>query len=129
MRTAAVFLAAFSPILIDGCASTHAGGNDYQVTNRSDFFEFRIGSAESFTMGQTYAWWNPDSSAVVRQNSAITDGVALLEIRDVDGLVVHSKNLREQGTMATFPGKPGMWSVKVTLDKATGSVQFQVQGK
>lgn len=112
-----------------GCASTHTAGNDFQVTNRSDFFEFKIGTAKTFTMSQNYAWWNPDSSAAVRQDSGIQSGEALVEIRDADGVVVHLKNLREQGTMVSLKGKPGMWSVKVTLDKASGLVRFQVEGK
>jgi hypothetical protein len=116
-------------LAIAGCASTKTGANDFQVTNKSDFFEFRVGTIDHFTMSQTYAWWNPDSAAVVRQESDIRDGAASVEIRDVDGLVVHSKNLNEKGTMATASGKPGMWSVKVTLDKATGSVGLQVRGR
>lgn len=112
-----------------GCAGTQKAGNDFQVTNRSDFFEFKIGDAKTFTMSQNYAWWNPDSSAAVRQDSGIQAGEALVEIRDADGSVVYSKNLREQGTMVSLKGKPGMWSVKVTLDKADGSVHFQVEGK
>jgi hypothetical protein len=124
----AVLLGA-SLLLVAGCASTHTAGNDFQVTNRSDFFEFKIGTAKTFTMSQNYAWWNPDSSAAVRQDSDIQAGEALVEIRDADGGVVHSKNLREQGTMVSLKGKPGMWSVKVTLDKATGSVHFQAEGK
>jgi hypothetical protein len=116
-------------LLGTGCASTHTSGNDFQVTNRSDFFEFKIGTAKTLTMSQNYAWWNPDSSAAVRQDSNILAGEALVEIRDADGAVVHSKNLREPGTMVSLKGKPGMWSVKVTLDKATGPVRFQVEGK
>ena len=112
-----------------GCASTRTAGNDFQVTNRSDFFEFKIGAAKTLTMSQNYAWWNPDSSAAVRQDSNILDGEALVEIRDADGSVVHSKDLREQGTIVSLKGKPGMWSVKITLDKATGSVRFQVEGR
>lgn len=115
-------------LLEAGCASTHTAGNDFQVTNRSDFFEFKIGTAKTFTMSQNYAWWNPDSSASVRQDSGIQSGEALVEIRDADGVVVHLKNLREQGTMVSLKGKPGMWSVKVTLDKASGLVRFQVEG-
>jgi hypothetical protein len=127
MRGAALLCAWL--LLGAGCASTHTAGNDFQVTNRSDFFEFKIGTAKTLTMSQNYAWWNPDSSATVRQGSDIQGGEALLEIRDADGAVVHSKNLREQGTMVSLKGKPGMWSVKVTLDNATGSVRFQVEGK
>ncbi|HET9939778.1 MAG TPA: hypothetical protein VFR25_01620 [Candidatus Eisenbacteria bacterium] len=116
-------------LLAAGCASTHTSGNDFQVTNRSDYFEFKIGTAKTFTMSQNYAWWNPDSSAVVRQGSDIQGGEALVEVRDADGSVVHSKNLSEQGTMVSLKGKPGMWSVKVTLDKASGLVRFQIEGK
>jgi hypothetical protein len=83
--------------LNNGAGVRKVGGNDFQVTNRSDFFEFRIGTAKTFTMSQNYAWWNPDSSASVRQDSGIQSGEALVEIRDADGVVVHLKNLREQG--------------------------------
>jgi hypothetical protein len=129
-RVRAAALLGACVLLGAGCAgSTHTAGNDFQVTNRSDFFEFKIGSAKTFTMSQSYAWWNPDSSAAVRQDSGIQGGEALVEIRDADGVVVHSKNLSEQGTMVSLKGKPGMWSVKVTLDKASGLVRFQVEGK
>lgn len=127
MPKIALVVAVLAALTVSGCASTRTAGNDFQVTNRPGFFEFRIGTAENFTMAQTYAWWNPVSTAVVRQSSDIRGGVALLEIRDVNGLLVHAKNLREQGTMVTFAGAPGMWSVEVSLDKATGSVRFQVE--
>ena len=120
---------AWAALLAAGCASTHTAGNDFQVTNKSDYFEFKIGTAKTFTMSQNYAWWNPDSSAVVRAGSDIQEGQALVEIRDADGSVVHSKNLSEQGTTESLKGKPGMWSVKVTLDKASGLVRFQIEGK
>lgn len=116
-------------LLASGCASSHTAGNDFQVTNRSDYFEFKIGAATAFTMSQNYAWWNPDSAAVVRQDSDIQGGHALVELRDADGSVVHSKNLNEQGTTESLKGKPGMWSVKVNLDKTSGSVRFQIEGK
>jgi hypothetical protein len=120
---------AWAALLAAGCASTHTTGNDFQVTNKSDYFEFKIGTAKTFTMSQNYAWWNPDSSAVVRAGSDIQGGQALVEIRDADGSVVHSRNLSEQGTTESLKGKPGMWSVKVTLDKASGLVRFQIEGK
>lgn len=121
--------AAAGLFLMAGCASTHTAGNDFQVTNKSDYFEFKIGTAKTFTMSQNYAWWNPDSSAVVLAESDIQGGEALVEVRDADGSVVHSKNLMEQGTTVSLKGKPGMWSVKVTLDKASGLVRFQIEGK
>ena len=116
-------------LIAAGCASTQTAGNDFQVTNRSGYFEFKIGTAKTFTMSQNYAWWNPDSAAVVRQGSDIQGGEALVEIRDADGSVVHSKNLSEQGTIVSLKGKPGMWSVKVTLDKASGLVRLEIEGK
>ena len=121
--------AAAGLFLMAGCASTHTAGNDFQVTNKSDYFEFKIGTAKTFTMSQNYAWWNPDSSAVVLAESDIQAGEALVEVRDADGSVVHSKNLKEQGRTVSLKGKPGMWSVKVTLDKASGLVRFQIEGK
>jgi hypothetical protein len=116
-------------LLAAGCASTQTAGNDFQVTNRSDYFEFKIGTAKALTMSQNYAWWNPDSTAVVHEGSDIQGGQALVELRDADGTVVHSKNLSGQGTEVSLKGNPGMWSVKVNLDKASGSVRVQIEGK
>jgi hypothetical protein len=64
---------------------------------------------------------------MVRQASTFTNGVALLEIKDPSGLVVHDKNLREIGTFITIEGKPGVWKIKVTLEEAAGNLTFLVQ--
>ena len=86
-----------------------------------------VGLLENFTHKFTYDWTISGTKATVRQASNFTNGVALLEIKDPSGLVVHSKNLREVGTFITHEGKPGVWKIKITLEEATGSLTFLAQ--
>jgi hypothetical protein len=53
--------------------------------------------------------------------------VALIEIKDPNGRLVHSKNLREQGSFITLEGARGRWKITVILEKATGSLTFEVR--
>jgi hypothetical protein len=113
-------------LLGSGCASTHTVARDLTVTNLPDSFEMHVGTLESFSNTFTYQWTTTGTKATVRQASSIQEGDGLLEIKDPTGLQVHDKNLHEVGTFITAEGKPGVWKIKVTLQKATGSVTFLV---
>lgn len=113
--------------LVSGCASTHSVSRDLSVTNEADQFRIRIGSLESFTEMLEYEWATTGSIATVVQAGGIQGGIAHMEIRDPEGLVLHSKSLRENGTFVTHAGRPGVWKVRFDFDKATGSVDVAVQ--
>jgi hypothetical protein len=118
---------AIAALLQAGCAATHPVARDLTVTNQPDSFEMHVGELANFTHRFTYNWTTTGTKATVRQASTFTNGVALLEIKDPSGLVVHDKNLREIGTFITIEGKPGVWKIKVTLEEAAGNLTFLVQ--
>lgn len=120
----AVILAALAGLT--GCASTHEVAKALTVMNQPDSFSLHIGSMENFSHRLRYAWQNSGSKAVVRQASSITGGVARVEVRDPAGHLVHSKSLSESGSFITPEGKPGVWRISLILDRATGSVTFEV---
>jgi hypothetical protein len=122
----ALIVLAFA-MTVPGCASTHSVSRDLSVTNETDRFRMRIGSLESFTEMLEYEWTTTSSIATVVQAGGIEGGIAHMEIRDPEGLVIHSKSLRESGTFVTHAGRPGVWKVRFDFDKATGSVDVGVQ--
>ncbi|HET9252370.1 MAG TPA: hypothetical protein VFP58_09650 [Candidatus Eisenbacteria bacterium] len=125
---AALHAATFAiALLAPGCASTHSVSRDLSVTNETDRFRIRIASLERFTEMLEYEWNTTSSIAMVVQAGGIQDGVAHIEIRDPEGLVIHSKSLREAGTFVTHPGRPGVWKVRFDLDQATGSMDVSLQ--
>jgi hypothetical protein len=114
-------------LLAPACASTHSVSRDLSVTNETDRFRIRIAALESFTEMLEYEWTTTASIAMVVQAGSIQGGIAHMEIRDPEGLVIHSKSLREAGTFVTHAGRPGVWKVRFDLDKATGSVDVGVE--
>jgi hypothetical protein len=122
-------VAAVIALSASGCAVTNEaahGARDLTITNQPDLFELHWGSLKSYSNRITYKWTNTGTKARVRQASSVVDGVALIEVRDPNGLVVHSKNLREQGSFITFQGAPGTWRITVIMEEATGSLTFEV---
>ena len=122
-----VALLAMVACLAPACASTHSVSRNLSVTNETDRFTIRIETMESFTDVLQYDWSTTASIATVVQASGIQDGIASVEIRDPEGLVIHSKSLRESGTFVTHAGRPGVWKVRFDFDKATGSVDVSAQ--
>jgi hypothetical protein len=115
---------------VSGCAATHEtghGARDLTITNQPDMFELHWGSLRTFSNRISYKWTNTGTKARVRQASSVVDGDARIEVRDPRGTVVHSKNLREQGSFITFAGTPGTWKITVIMDNATGSLTFEVR--
>jgi hypothetical protein len=113
-----------------GCAVTKdaaRGARDLTITNQPDVFELHWGSLRNYSNRVTYKWTNTGTKARVRQASSVQDGVAMIEIKDPTGLVVHSKNLREQGSFVSFEGAPGTWKITVIMEEATGSLTFEVR--
>ncbi len=127
MRRLLLAAAAVIALGASGCAATHEVAHDLTVTNQPDMFELHWGSLENYSNRVTYKWTNTGTKARVRQASSVQDGAALIEVRDSSGRVVHSKNLRDQGSFITFEGAPGRWQITVSMEKATGSLTFEVR--
>jgi hypothetical protein len=122
--------AAVIALCASGCAVTNDaahGARDLTITNQPDLFELHWGLLKSYSNRVTYKWTNTGTKAKVRQASSVVDGVALIEVRDPTGRVVHSKNLREQGSFITLEGAPGTWKISVIMEEATGSLTFEVR--
>ena len=52
-----------------------------------------------------------------------------LVITDANGTQVYSRSLSDNGTFVTADGVAGTWTVRVTYNGASGTVNFRVQKK
>jgi len=95
--------------------------------NEPGVFSLRLDSMTDLSNRPRYEWINAMGKATVRQASRIKTGVARIEIRDAAGFIVHSKSLTQRGSFATAAGKPGVWTILLVLNHATGSVAFDIK--
>jgi len=114
-------------LVLSGCASTRKVSRELTVMNEPGIFSLRIGSLEDISNRRRYEWINAMGKATVRQASTIKSGIARIEVRDADGIIVHSKSLSQRGSFVTSAGRPGLWKILLVLDHANGSVMFEVK--
>jgi len=102
-------------------------GNQLQVTNVADDFQFQVTGLKDVKQTLAYSWNNTGDSANVNQSSSLTGGSATLTIRDPNGVVLYQAGLQNNGTFHTKKSTAGTWQIQVVLDKADGTLNFRVQ--
>jgi hypothetical protein len=121
------YLLAFA--LLAACSSTNTigPGNQLQVGNLTDDFQFQVTALSNVSQTLTYTWANTGDSANVNQASSLTGGSATLTIRGPTGTLLYQTGLQNNGTYHTQKGTVGNWQIQVVLDKAGGALNFRVQ--
>ncbi len=130
MRAQFLLIPATLGALVLACGSSAniiGPGNQLQVTNAPDDFQFQVTSLANVDQTLRYTWSNTGDSANVNQASAITGGTATLTIRDPGGAVVYQSNLQANGTFHSSKSTTGAWKIEVKLVNADGTVNFRVQ--
>ena len=102
-------------------------GNQLEVTNATDSFQWQVTALENVTQVLNYSWVNTGATADVNQSSALGGGTATVEVKDAGGAIVYTRSLAENGTFTTSAGSPGTWAVTVSLRQAQGTVNFRLQ--
>jgi hypothetical protein len=102
-------------------------GNQLQVTNATDDFQFQVTNLANVQQMLSYTWANTGDSASVNQASAITGGGATLTIKDPGGAIVYQSDLKTNGTFHSTKSTTGAWRIEVKLTSTDGTVNFRVQ--
>ena len=112
-----------------GCGSDNVigPGNQLQVTNAPDDFQFQVSNLSNVTQTLTYNWTNSGDSANVNQASSLTGGSATLTIRGPTGTQLYQSGLQSNGTFHTLKDAAGVWQIQVSISKADGKLNFRVQ--
>jgi hypothetical protein len=102
-------------------------GNQLQVTNATDDFQFQVTNLANVQQTLRYTWTNTGDSASINQASAITGGAATLIIKDPGGATVYQSDLKTNGTFHSTKSTSGAWGIEVRLGSTSGTVNFRVQ--
>lgn len=117
-------------LLVVSCgdsANVIGPGNQLEVTNATDSFQWQVTALVNVTQVLDYSWVNTGATADVNQSSALGGGTATLEVRDAGGAIVYTGSLAQDGTFTTSAGSPGTWTVTVSLRQAQGTLNFRLQ--
>ena len=131
-RPAVRYLLAALALSVAGCgASANLIGpeNELEVANGTDNFEWQVSTLSSVTQTLTYTWVHTGELANVNQSSAMGGGTATLRITDDQGVEVYSRSLSQDGDFPTDVGDPGNWTVTVSLNDASGTLNFRIQAR
>jgi hypothetical protein len=100
--------------------------NQLEVANNPGAFEWQVTALNKVTQTLTYSWINPGTTADVNQASSLGSGSATVRVTDGSGAQVYTRSLSENGTFQTSAGTTGTWTVVVTLDEASGTLNFRL---
>jgi len=120
--------AALLTLAVVGCSDANVIGpaNQLEVANVPGTFEWQVTALDAVTQTLTYSWANPGTAADVNQSSSLTGGSATVVVRDQAGTEVYTRSLGQNGTFSTSAGATGTWTVVVTLDDASGTLNFRL---
>lgn len=121
----------FSLTVMAGCGGEGGGllnpQFQPQITNATDNFQFQTTAVTNVTQTLTYTWQNTGSRATINQACAIAQGTATLTIRDAAGTQVYQSSLAANGTFPSTTGQAGAWTIVVTVNNLSGTLNFRVQ--
>lgn len=123
-------LAVAAALFVAGCGDSSTGigpGNQLEVQNRVDQFQFQLIALEGVSDRRSYDWENTGTQATIDISEAIAGGSATLTIRDAAGTVMYDDEISEGGDGTTPVGVAGTWQIEVVLSGTTGAFNFRVQ--
>ncbi len=121
-------LASFALVLACGSSDTIIGpGNQLQVTNTPDDFQFQVTGLSNVKQTLAYTWTNTGDSTSINQASTVTGGSATLTIREPGGAIVYQNGLQANGTFHSSKATAGAWKIEVRLSQTDGTLNFRVQ--
>jgi hypothetical protein len=131
MRILLLACTAFAVLAVTACGDDPAAprnlGVEPEILNETDVFQFQVSSVDAYTGTLIYNWDNTGAEANVDQSCAIEPGQATLILLDSEGAEVYSRDLSEDGSIASATGVAGSWRVRLEFTGLTGTVNFRAE--
>ena len=96
-----------------------------QIANLADDFSYQVSSVSNFSGSASYSWHNTGIRANINQATTVASGSMTMVINDANGTQVYSRSLADNGTFVTAAGVAGAWTIRVTYNGASGTVNFR----
>lgn len=113
--------------LVVGCNDDPLAPFQPEVFNNVDTFELQATNLTNVSATRTYSWENTGTTANINQATVLSDGSAVLTVRDAVGTQVYSRDLTENGTSTTAEGISGTWTLQLQLTNCSGTLNFRAE--
>jgi len=100
-----------------------------QVSNAADNFQLQATDVTHVGTVVQYSWQNTGTQASVDHSTTTSGGGAALIIRDAGGATVYNSTLVSSLNEDTLSGATGTWTILLTLNDYSGTLNFRVQKK
>ena len=98
-----------------------------EVTSATDNFQLQATGVQNRTATLTYAWSNTGTRATVNHSTTTTAGSARVTIAEAGGVQVYDKTLVPSSNDTTTTGSAGTWTIRLELNRYSGTLNFRVQ--
>lgn len=110
-----------------GLGGPPTGPLSIEVRKQTDEFELRITGAVNLSTTLNHVWRHTGTMAIVSHSADPTSGTAVLTVRDDGGATVYQAVLGSYPAPITVTGHDGLWSIRVVLDRFSGSAGVQAR--
>lgn len=117
-------------VLATGCGSGSDGPLapfQPQVTNATDSFGSQATGVNGVSGTLNYTWVNTGTRATINHSTTTSGGRVLLTIRDAANTVVYSRALSPSLNEPTVVGTSGNWTIQLTTENYSGTMNYRVQ--
>ena len=117
-------------LVTSACGGDNVLAPAYQpevVNTPNVVFSFQATGLEDVTDAVSYTWSVSSGRIIIHPATATTSGTIVLNIRDAAGAVIYNGTVAASGDLSPPAGSAGAWTIKVTLQNYSGTINFAVQ--
>jgi hypothetical protein len=82
---------------------------------------------QDVTDALAYTWSVSSGRVIIHPATATTSGTIVLNIKDAGGAVIYNGTVPASGDLSPPAGSAGAWTIMVTLQNYSGTINFAVQ--
>ena len=98
-----------------------------EVTSVTDNFQLQATGVRNRSATLDYSWENTGPRAKVNHSTTTTSGSARLIVLEAGDAVVYDETLVPSLSDTTAVGAPGAWTIRLVLNRYSGTLNFRVQ--
>lgn len=129
-KSLAAVLATLSLVLLTaGCGDSVLDPKFHpEIANTANVaFSFQATGLASVTDDLSYTWNVSSGRVILHPSTATSSGSFVLTIKDAGGATIYSGPVPPSGDITPAAGAGGAWTIRLTLSKFTGTINFAVQ--
>jgi hypothetical protein len=126
-RPSRLLVGALAVATLGACGGDSLSPFQPQISNPTDNFQLQATNVTNVTSSSTYTWVNSGTRASVNHSTTTTAGTTLVVIKDAAGVVVYTRALSPSLNEPTIAGQAGTWTIQLTLQNYSGTLNFRAQ--